>query len=138
MKHWANVDGPDSKWWAEHLPLKNNGDIPIRHTIGPCDGYDIDWDDGVKFDEPWLGSSALFAVFAGLALGYAKCVLAGCPLDSEGHWFAAPEERGPEWSKDDLKAWSDFALMPESERVRSLSGYTAQILGKPEKEWICL
>src|SRR4030042_646836 len=80
VKHWANFDGMDSAWWAEHIPLKNNGKMPIRHTMGDCRGYDVDWDiiDEIIWnpdDISWHGSTSLFAVYVCLALGYQKIVL---------------------------------------------------------------
>ena len=126
--HWANVDGPDSKWWVEHLPLKNDGKMPIKHTLGDCEGYDIDWDDGMPPGAPWYGSTALFAVQACLALGYEKVILAGCPLDSNGHFYF-PDDKGPEWRPEDYRAWEEFAKTEEAKKVKSLSGFTKAVLG---------
>lgn len=123
VKHWVNVDGPGSKWWAEHLPGS-----PIRHTLGTCDGYDVIWDDGMPDGEPWYGSSALFAALIGLILGYKAIVLAGCPLDSNGHWYFGEEYKGPEWRKEDFEAWERFARLPKPGTVKSLSGWTKEIL----------
>jgi len=139
VQHWANVDGSDSKWWAEHLPLKNDGKMPIRHSLGDLPGYDIDWEikDCAWVDDHvlWHGSSALFAVFISLALGFKKIVLAGCPLDSNGHWFFPEDIKGPRWTVESFMAWLDFAREPEAAKVRSLSGYTAQIVGEATREW---
>ena len=132
--HWLNVDGADSVWWAEHLELKNDGKMPIRHTMGECKGYDVDWDDGRVTNEPWSGSTALFAVYVALEMGFQKIVLAGCPLDSKGHWFYPPEELGPIWTEETYKAWRDFSKTPEADRVRSLSGFTRETLGLATKE----
>jgi hypothetical protein len=142
VKHWANVDGADSKWWAEHLPTKNDGKFPIRHTSGECQGYDCDWEyeqDDYHYQEitgapRTHGSTSLFAAKVGIALGYEKIVLAGCPLDSEGHWYydEGAEPYGPIWLGFDFMVWLDFA---QPERVRSMGGYTAKILGKATKEW---
>ncbi len=131
--HWANVDGPECIWWAEHLPPKNQGELPVRHTLGECRGYDVDWDirgDVIwqKDDQVlWHGSSSLFSVYVALALGYEKIILAGCPMDMNGHWFW-PESTGPRWNGESFIAWLEFAKTPESKRVESLSGYTRQIL----------
>ena len=137
--HWANVDGADSKWWAEHLPKRNDGDFPIRHSMGDLPWYDIDWDvkDEIIYSSEkndWHGSSSLFAVYACLALGYKKIVLAGCPLDNKGHWWHGPECTGPLWLGETYQAWLEFSLTPEAEKVRSLSGYTAIMVGKAFKE----
>jgi hypothetical protein len=126
--HWANVDGNESKWWAEHLPLVNDGQIPIRHSLGEFPWYDVDWDDGKDLEAAWYGSSSLFSVLACLALGYQKVVLAGCPLNGEGHWFHGPEWTGPDWRVEDYQAWRDFAKTDEARKVTSLSGFTKEVL----------
>lgn len=123
VKHWVNVDGPGSKWWAEHLPGQ-----PIRHTIGECAGYDCIWDDGLPDGEPWYGSSSLFAALIGLTLGYKALFLAGCPMDMEGHWYFGKEHRGPEWREEDFEAWREFTRLPMPGIVRSLSGFTKEVL----------
>ena len=131
---WVNVDSTESKHWAEHLPLKNNGKIPIRHTMGSHEGFDVDWD---ILDEPlwnrkddirWRGSSALFAVLICLSLGYKKIYLAGCPMDKKGHWYWPETYEGPEWLDEDYQAWDEFAKQDEAKKVVSLSGYTKEVL----------
>lgn len=142
VHHWANVDGNDSKWWAEHLPLKNDGRMPIRHSLGDLPWYDVDWDikDDVIWGKDdavlWHGSTALFAVYISIAMGYKKVVLAGCPMDSRGHWWDPAQNEGPRWQGEAYQAWFEFDLSPEAEKVKSLSGYTSQILGVPRKEWV--
>ncbi len=142
VMHWANVDSAESIWWAEHLPLKNAGKMPIRHTLGDCRGFDIDWEiiDEIIFEKGdnsmWYGSTALFAAYACLALGYEKIVLAGCPLDNKGWWFFNEREVGPHWQGECYQAWLEFSNNGGSHKVRSLSGYTGQIVGKPNKLWV--
>uniref|UniRef100_A0A6M3KIV2 Uncharacterized protein n=1 Tax=viral metagenome TaxID=1070528 RepID=A0A6M3KIV2_9ZZZZ len=83
----------------------------------------------------WHGSSALFAAYICLTLGYKKIVLAGCPLDSNGHWYFPANQLGPRWTGESYQAWLDFAREPEAKKVKSLSGYTAQIVGEATREW---
>ena len=140
VDHFADVDGEGAIWWAEHLPDKaRNGHI-LRHTLGEIRGFDVDW--GV-IDAPydwendmWHGSTALFAVLTSLAMEYERIVLAGAPLDLKGHWHDLPGVTGPGWTGQTYMAWLDFAVTPDSSKVRSMSGYTAQILGRPTKEWL--
>jgi len=133
VRHWVNVDGTDSKWWAEHVPGK-----PIRHSMGDFPWFDVDWD--VEGDDPerWHGSTALFAAYIGLAMGYEKIVLAGCPMDKLGHWYWGdhPDNTGPNWQERDYQAWRDFAATPGASRVRSFGGFTAEILGTPTIDWL--
>jgi hypothetical protein len=131
-RHWANVDAAEAKWWADNLPAINQGGKPVRHTIGEYPWMDVAWDvaEGDQLWNPaevlWHGSSALFGVYIGLVMGYERIVLAGCPMDSRGHWY--DRRPGPRWTAEGYQAWLDFARTPESRRVESLSGYTKQIL----------
>lgn len=127
--HWAMVDSQANKWWAEHLPMRNNGKLPIRHTLGPCDGFDVNWDDGQEDGALWHGTSALFATLVALSLGYEKIVLAGCPMDKNGHWYFGDEDNGPNWNEEDYQIWREFALTEQAKKVRSLSGFTKEVLG---------
>lgn len=136
VQHWANVDGADSKWWAEHLPPKNSGRCPVRHTIGELEWYDCIWDDGLPDGTPWNGSSAMFATLIALHMEYRKIVLAGCPLDENGHWFSPENERGPIWEGGTYRAWLDFSQEDDAVRVRSMSGYTAKIVGEVTRSWL--
>lgn len=126
--HWAMVDGNVHKWWAEHLPLVNNGGFPIRHTLGDCEGFDTLWDDGKSTDALWYGSSALFATLVALSLGYEQIVLAGCPMDNKGHWYFCDEYDGPEWREEDYRAWREFSETDEAKKVSSMSGFTKEVL----------
>lgn len=138
--HWFNADGETAIAWAKQITA-------ITHTMGKVDGFDADWD----VEQPDYhyaeitnergrshGSSALFATLAGLSMGYEKIVLAGCPLDAEGHWYFEPtkETLGPLWLGVDFMAWLDFAKTEGAKQVRSMSGYTAQIVGMATREWV--
>lgn len=150
VHHWMNADGAMSINWAKNL---ENGEGTIRHTFGKMDGFDVDWE--IEQDDYHYtdithekttrnhGSSSLFATLAGLEMGYRKVVLAGCPLDTEGHWMWDPyvdgklvdERLGPVWMCFDFMAWLDFREGPDAGKVRSMSGYTAKMLGLADKRW---
>jgi hypothetical protein len=114
------------------------------------DGFDVDWD----VDQPDYryaeitgekgrihGTSAMFATLAGLAMGYEKIVLAGCPLDTNGHFYfkpTGPETLGPLWLGVDFAAWMDFSMNGNADRVRSMSGYTGYILGRADRKWLAI
>ena len=143
VNHWFNADGETAIDWARRLPEQT-----IKHTLGNVDGFDIDWDieqpdyhyqeitgDSARFH----GSSALFATLACLHMGYHKIVLAGCPMDTEGHYYFQDKNKetlGPIWLGLDFMAWLDFKKMAESTCVKSMSGYTSIILGKADKIWM--
>jgi hypothetical protein len=78
------------------------------------------------------GLSGLYAVKVALHLNATRIVLAGVPMDQsghvlgrKGHWISA--HRLPAWR---LKA---DAMRP---CVRSMSGWTCELLGVPTLEWI--
>ena len=141
MRHWFNADGELSIQWAKSLPNET-----VKHTLGDVAGFDVDWkleQDDYHYQQitneanRMHGSSALFATLAALKMGYEKVIIAGCPLDSEGHYYfeQSKETLGPIWLGFDLMAWLDFAEQPEAVQVRSMSGYTAKIIGMADKEW---
>lgn len=140
VKHYTDVDSDAGKWVLENLykthPKKGR---PIRHTLGDVDWCDACWDsDDIDIDPEdvrWHGSSALFGALIGLEMGYGAIVLAGCPMDKMGHWYYGPEHRGPNWQYSDLAAWLEFKKDARSNAVRSLSGYTAQVLDRATQEW---
>ena len=141
VDHWGDVDSDPAVWVAGNLKAKNRkGDMPLRHTLGPQKNFDVDWDvDGeIPWDTSeimWHGSSALFGVLCCIAMGYQKIVLAGAPLDGKGHWYYT-DIPGPKWTGETYQAWFEFAAAKKAEMVKSMSGYTAQLLGKPSKKWL--
>ena len=141
--HYADVDAEAGMWAAENLeknnPSKINGQI-FKHTIGDMRGFDIDWDlDNCTFDIEdgrWHGSTSLFSVLIGLEMGYKRIVLAGCPLDSKGHWYSQESESGPKWDGFNYQAWFEFVKDRRSHKVRSLSGYTKILLNTVDEEFL--
>jgi len=142
IQHYADVDADEGKWVAENLdkayPGKINGEI-IRHTLGEVDWFDAGWDlvgnPWPSEDVMWHGSTSFFAVLAGLEMGYKRIILAGCPLDSNGHWCFPDEKDGPKWTGATYQVWFEFTNDIRSDLVRSMSGYTKILLGDPRKEF---
>jgi hypothetical protein len=139
IDHWMNVDGSEAIWWATNLVNKWRVK-PQTHTLGEMRGFTHCWnipqsDYGME-DVMWHGSTALFAVLTCLAMGYKRVVLCGCPMDANGHWYEPANKLGPRWTGECYQAWLDFKTEPESEKVKSLSGYTRIILGEPTQEWL--
>lgn len=141
VDHWGDVDSDPAVWVAGNLKARNRDrEMPLRHTLGPQKNFDVDWDiDGeIPWDTSeilWHGSSALFAVLCCIAMGYDKLILAGVPLDGKGHWYYTGVP-GPKWTGETYQAWFEFAAISEAVMVKSLSGYTRQLLGEPPKEWV--
>jgi hypothetical protein len=83
--------------------------------------------------ENWGGSSGLLCVAVAYELGVGRIVLAGVPMlktarhyDDDRHWLEARQY----WP-----AWERWAPRMQG-RVRSLSGWTADLLGRPTREWL--
>lgn len=82
----------------------------------------------------WDASSGLYAAQIALKqLKAKKAILCGVPLDRDaGHIAVA----GP-WGKPDRYRAGLIEALPEIEhKVRSTSGWTADILGAPHDEWL--
>jgi len=71
----------------------------------------------------YSGTSAMLGLKIGLRLGYERIILAGVPIDS-GHY--AHFQVGWQWIADLL------SYCP----VRSMSGFTAELLGRYTEEWL--
>lgn len=86
-----------------------------------------------KVMEDWAGSSGLFAVQVALQQGFKKIVLAGIPMDGTGNHFI----RRRQWqtAHQFAKAWRKHSNALRG-RVRSMSGWTADEFGRPNREWL--
>lgn len=80
---------------------------------GPAHGLDA-----VEMQSPYNGSSGMLATWAGLKRGYPSIVLVGVELSDNayGHFRLA---------------WQEFATTEEAKRVKSVAGWTAYLLGRP-------
>lgn len=82
----------------------------------------------------WDASSSLYAAqIAMKQLKAKKVILCGAPLDRDaGHIAVA----GP-WGKPDRYRAGLIEALPEIEhKVRSMGGWTADILGRPHQDWL--
>jgi len=80
------------------------------------------------------GSSGLFALKVALVdLGFDKAVLCGVPMTAAtGHFFDPADWRG---ASSHWRGWIE-ALPHINDRTRSMSGRTADLLGRPDEEWL--
>jgi hypothetical protein len=144
VDHWAAIDVEESAWFTQnvmekHMPRKRI----LRHTIGVLpDGYDIFWDRKVQFTDDkqrrlFVGNTGYFALLTAFHMGYKKVVLAGMPLDTNPHWYDPEGAEGPTWYPHTYTQWMDFKMKhPKADMVRSMSAYSAFILGHATKEWL--
>ena len=82
----------------------------------------------------WNGSSVLYAVRIALAEGADRVVVAGAPLDDSPHCYADGTSLRPHLTQY-RHGW-ERAVPELGGRVRSLSGWTARLLGSPTDKWL--
>lgn len=92
--------------------------------------------DHVVTDIEPRGSSGLFAVRIALLLGYERVVLAGMPIDDRPHFYDADGKRSGPPFRYYMPDWLRARRREFNGRVRSISGWTGEILGMPDKEWL--
>ncbi len=81
----------------------------------------------------WGGSSGLLAVSTAIYLGATSIVLCGIPIDfDQGHYYSPKVP----WhdAKSYRKQWEDNK--GRLANVRSMSGWTSELLGTPTLEWL--
>jgi hypothetical protein len=145
VQHWASIDNEETIWFTQNVSEKviPPGRPIFRHTIGSCRGYDFWWVAGHPKDAneyaklQWAGNSGYFGILIAQEMGYKRIVIAGMPLDNSPHWYDGEDVPGPNWIGFAYQQWMDYKMLcPKAESVRSMSGYTAFIFGKAEKEFI--
>ncbi len=103
-----------------------------------CKGFQVRWIKNGRGG--WNGTSANLAFKIGLALDYTRIVLCGCPMDGSGNWYKTmiPENdiKANKDHRPHLWKWVEIASRPVGRFVRSMSGNTADLLGKPTREWL--
>jgi hypothetical protein len=136
IQHFAAGDAhmPDMRRVAESLPKE-----VTKHAWNPgCTGFDVRWLRNGRGG--WNGTSANLAFKIGLALDYTRIILAGCPMDNSGNWYKKMvPEKDVKANKDHrhhLWKWMELACRPIGKFLKSMSGNTADLFGKPTREWL--
>jgi len=126
---------PDMREQARRMKGK-----ALRHcwNVDEHGNFDIRWSRNKS--KGWNGTTTNLGVKIGIALGYMKIVLAGCPMDNLGNWYTS------KLSDDDIKKyknhtahlwkWTEIASRPIGRFIRSMSGNTKDLLGEPTVEWL--
>lgn len=89
---------------------------------------------GEVVPDRWAGSSGLYAAQVALShLGAGHVVLCGVPLDSgAAHFFNSAS-----WTDADIfRRGFEAALPVIRDTVRSMSGWTRDLLGAPDAQWL--
>ncbi len=88
------------------------------------------------------GSSGLLCVVTALQIPCARVVCCGVPLEADrAHFDDKPPragDRAARWTdaSNYHAAWMAMKKQRRLENVRSMSGWTAQLLGVPTREWL--
>jgi hypothetical protein len=126
LVHWASLHSDLFPAWR-HLAQVNQGQHINWHTNAPDPNSDFCWQ--FNYRGITRGSSALFAVFVGLALGYNPVILAGCPLDNSPPFYGKPGTEQATFAGC-IKGWEQSVKLFNG-RVKSMSGRTRELLGAP-------
>ena len=85
----------------------------------------------------WLGTAGLYGVQIALdELGCAGVILAGVPMDASAGTNYGKENWATEKFVDDMRQGWLKAKPQIGARVRSMSGWTRELLGEPTAEWL--
>lgn len=131
---WVTLHPEKMERWR--AARERRGLPPAREHIGHFGRFE---DPGIdrRIDHLWpgttSGSSGLFAAKVALELGADRVVLAGVPLTVDGAHFFDPRP----WTDRAgfVRGWQT-ALPHIKDRVRSLSGWTRELLGAPTPAWL--
>lgn len=132
------LDAVDKYLWSlKYVATNHQEDIPaIRQrrleAHGNLDYQLISFNPGPGVDivqplGPVSGSSAILGALAGITLGYTKIVLCGCPLTGNAPEGNPYEPFRPGWIAQYLAVKG---------KVKSMSGWTQELLGEPTEEWL--
>jgi hypothetical protein len=107
------------------------------HSDKPHPGVQCVW--GNVLDNG--GTSSLFAVKIGLAMGYKRIICCGVSLDSSGHYYDTPGwvvKDGDVFDQATRIPWVEFRRDNDlvKDRVRISSGIMSELYGQPTREWI--
>lgn len=123
----------------QRCALELEGKGTIRHCWNRgSKGFDVRW--GRNTAKGWTGTTANLGIKIGIALGYMKIVLAGCPMDGNGNWYKdtlpANDIKRFKDHTAHLWKWTEIASRPIGRFIRSMSGNTAMLFGEPDQAWL--
>jgi hypothetical protein len=134
INHWVSFHAELFPQWISKRRVKGFSDAGQLWTSSRGRRMDK-WERelGIRYVDNNGGSSGMVAVDVALKMGYQKMILVGIPLEAEkghydqpGSWDEATHHRKP-WEE------LDPAI---SVRIKSVSGWTRELLGAPTKEWV--
>lgn len=135
---WPHID-----YWATYHPERLPKELGQRRAAGLPDPKAIftyhvrippSLDLPIRVMKTKGGSSGLLGTEAALLVAD-KAVLCGIPLDPKQVHYRRPKKGGWPPAAMYRKAW-DVAYPQLKNRVRSMSGWTRELLGAPDAEWL--
>lgn len=130
VDHWATYHPDKFGAWLSRRRAKGYVDPVLwsHKSVRPGPGVNV-----LKFEK---GSSGLLAVMVARRARAERIVVCGIPINTDPH-FDGPE--GHTWKEKDLpgyrKGWAD-CMDDLGPYVRSMSGFTRELLGAPTREWL--
>ncbi len=113
---------------------RNEDYIFITHKGGVGNNFGNARIDKIVTDK-FKGSSGLFLAQNGVQLGYTHIICCGMPMSTSGaHFFnSEPWEEVDKYKQGWLVAQEDKQMRT---KIRSMSGWTAELFGGPKKTWL--
>lgn len=132
MEHWAtchpNIINGGQKVRDQHRDHKDFVTHIPDYAVPKIPGY-------IWTIPKLAGTSGMFGVLIGLGLGYKRIILAGIPLTCTAHfWYPSVPVKMDK--KGIRQSWERISNLIFEGRVRSLSGWTKELLGEPTEEWL--
>ncbi len=113
---------------------QNEDYIFITHKGGVGNNFGNARIDKIITDR-FKGSSGLFLAQNGVQLGYSHIICCGMPMSSSGaHYFnSEPWAEADQYRRGWLVACKDQEMRT---KIRSMSGWSASVFGRPNKTWL--
>jgi hypothetical protein len=128
IRHWTTLHEDYMAGWHAYRYGHNHGGRGHVYTHGIRANPAIHFVWNLKIP---AGNSGLFAARIALLMGYDRVVLAGVPMDGQGHFFDPPWVGHGHFGAAELEEWKSARDEFFANRVRSLSGRTRDLLGAP-------
>ena len=106
----------------------------IVHALEPAYGVQVCW----SFNRRIPRNSGMLTIAAALNYGHSKAVLAGIPMDDQGHFYDDLSVRGHYSNYVHVMERAPWigAIDTLKDQVRSMSGLTRKRWGYPTAEWL--
>lgn len=130
IDHWCTLHPEFMGGWLHfrQTHVMSGGQSPMTHSDKHSHNIDTWWQLNTM-----EGTSGLLGVFVALLMGYDPVIVAGIPMDGTGHYFDPPGYCQTEFAQRHIRQpWENAARDIFDGRVKSMSGWTAQLLGTPD------